>query len=167
MCITRQKTYTLSHAVIFLLIGNSLSLSFDRSELAIIYLTMFHRTAELLRLAVTSGGQLVSLSFSQCSSFEHSPMLKHGHLQEVAEDHIQLAFEDLHNLFGQPVSVLSHLHHKEVLPSVQWEPLMFQFLPTASCPNTRHNLMERVQIFRLSGSNICNSTNSTNNAVFQ
>lgn len=50
------------------------------------------------------------------------PLLKQGHLQQVAQDHVQMNFEDLQpgilrNLTRQPVLVLSHLHSK-VLPSV-------------------------------------------------
>jgi len=41
-------------------------------------------------------------------------MLKQGHLEPVAQDHVQMAFENLqgwrlHNLLGLPVPVVSHL----------------------------------------------------------
>lgn len=39
----------------------------------------------------------------------------------------------LHILSGQPVPVLIHLHSK-VLPDFQMEPLVVQFVPTATCP---------------------------------
>uniref|UniRef100_A0A8C0ES58 receptor protein-tyrosine kinase n=1 Tax=Bubo bubo TaxID=30461 RepID=A0A8C0ES58_BUBBB len=63
-----------------------------------------------LRLERSSGGHLV-----QC------PLLKQGHLELVAHNHIQTAFEylqgwRLHNLPGQPVPVLGHPHSQKVLP---------------------------------------------------
>jgi len=44
-------------------------------------------------------------------------MIMQVHLDMVAQDHIQMAFEDLqgwrlHDLPGQPVPVLSHAHSK-------------------------------------------------------
>lgn len=44
----------------------------------------------------------------------------------------------LHNLCGQCVPVLSHLHSAEVLPGVQTEALVFQLMPIAHCPGTGH-----------------------------
>ena len=38
----------------------------------------------------------------------------------------------LHNLSGQRVPVLHHPHRKEVLPDVQRESPVFQFVPIAS-----------------------------------
>jgi len=48
----------------------------------------------------------------------------------------------LHNLSGQPVPVLSHPHSEKVFPDVQREPSVFQFVPIASCPVTRHHRKE-------------------------
>ena len=61
-------------------------------------------------------------------------LLKQGHLQLVAQDHVQTAFEYLqgwriHNLSGQPVPVLSHPHGAKVFPDVQVEPPVFQKHP--------------------------------------
>lgn len=47
-----------------------------------------------------------------------------------------MAFEDLqggrlHNLSGEPVSVLCHLHSREVLPGGQRESPVYQFVPIA------------------------------------
>ena len=66
-----------------------------------------------------------------------TPLLKQGHLGQVASDHVQIAFEylqgwRLHNLSGQPVPVLGHPHSKKVFPDVQREPPVLQFVPTAS-----------------------------------
>ena len=40
----------------------------------------------------------------------------------------------LHNLPGQPVPVLCHSQSEEVLPHVQTELPMLQFVPVAPCP---------------------------------
>jgi len=56
---------------------------------------------------------------------------KQGHLDQVAQDLVQVGFEylqrrRLHNLPGQPVPVLHHPQSKEVLPCLQMELLMLQ-----------------------------------------
>lgn len=68
---------------------------------------------------------------------------KQSHLQQDPQDHIQAAFEavqggSLHNLCGQPVPVLHYPHSKDVLLGVQEEHSVFQFVPTGSCPGTKH-----------------------------
>ena len=62
-----------------------------------------------------------------------------GHLEPGTQEHVQTAFGyfqggRLHNLPGQPVSVLSHPHGKKVFPDVQMEPPVF--VPVASGPDT-------------------------------
>ena len=71
-------------------------------------------------------------------------LLKQGHLDQAAQDCVSTAFEylqgwKLHNLSGQPVSVLSHPHSKKVFPDVQREPPVFQLMPIASGPGTGHH----------------------------
>lgn len=66
-----------------------------------------------------------------------NPLLKKSHIEHIAQDCTQMAFEylqqwRLHNLPEWPVPVLSHSHRKNVFPSVQEEPPMFQFVPVAS-----------------------------------
>ena len=68
-------------------------------------------------------------------------LLKQGHLELVAQDYIQMAFEylqqwRLRNLSGQPMTVLCHPHSKNVFSDVQREPpvFQFQFVPIASGP---------------------------------
>ena len=71
-----------------------------------------------------------------------TPLLKQGHLDPVAQDRVQIAFEyheRLHNLSGQPVPVLGHPHSEKVFPDVQEEPPVFQFVPIASGPGTRYH----------------------------
>ena len=62
------------------------------------------------------------------------PLPKQGHLQQAAQDRIQVGFEylqrsRLHNLPGQPGPVLRHPQREEVLPHVQVELPMLQFVP--------------------------------------
>ena len=59
-----------------------------------------------------------------------NPLLKQGHLELVAQDHVQTVFEylqgwRLHNLSGKPVPVLSHSQSEKVFPDIQREPPMF------------------------------------------
>jgi len=70
--------------------------------------------------------------------------IEHGCLDPVAQDHVQTAFqylqgERLHNLSGQPVPGLSHPRSKEVLPDVQRNLPVPQFVPTASCTVAKHH----------------------------
>ena len=66
-------------------------------------------------------------------------LLKQGHLEPVAQGHVQTDFEYLQgwrlcSLSGQPVPVLSHLHSEKVFPSVQREPPVFHFVPGGTLP---------------------------------
>ena len=61
------------------------------------------------------------------------PLLKQGHLEAVAQDHVRMAFDrlqgrKLHNLSGQPVPVLGHPDSKKAFPDVQREQPVFQFV---------------------------------------
>jgi len=56
-----------------------------------------------------------------------NPLLKQGHLDPVAQDHIQVVIEYLqvwknHNVPEQPEPLLNHPHSKKVFPDVQAEP---------------------------------------------
>lgn len=53
-----------------------------------------------------------------------TPLLKQGHTEQDAQDHVQAVSEYLqawrrYSLSGQPVPLLSHLHSKELLLDVQ------------------------------------------------
>lgn len=57
-------------------------------------------------------------------SFGLNPLLKQDHPEQAVQNHIQLSFEELqgrilHNLCEESVSVLSHLHIKEIFPDIQ------------------------------------------------
>lgn len=70
-------------------------------------------------------------------------LLKQNHLQQVAQNHLQMVFKFLqgwgfHDLSGQPAPVLSHPHTEEVFPwcseSLLWFsvcplPLILQWVP--------------------------------------
>jgi len=65
-----------------------------------------------------------------------APLPKQGPLQQAAEDLVQAGFEyhqrrRIHNISGQPVPVVRHPQMEEVLPYVQVELPMFQFVPVA------------------------------------
>jgi len=76
-----------------------------------------------------------------------TPLPKQGHLQLAAQDRVQAGLEylqrrRLHNLPGQPVSVLRHPQSEEVLPHVQTELPMLPFVPVAPCPVAGHHHKE-------------------------
>jgi len=71
-------------------------------------------------------------------------LLKQGVLQQAAEDLVQAGFDYLqrrriHSLSGQPVPGLRHPQSEEVLPHVQTELPMLQFVPIAPCPVAGHH----------------------------
>jgi len=70
-------------------------------------------------------------------------MLRQGHPELAAQDHVQMAFEHLqgrrlHHLPGQPVPVLGPPHSDKVFADVQREPPGYRFVPVASGPVTGH-----------------------------
>jgi len=69
-----------------------------------------------------------------CGSSSPTPLPKQGHLEQARQDLVQAGFEYLHNLPGQPVPVLCHPQREEVLPHVQVELPVLQFMPVAPCP---------------------------------
>jgi len=69
-----------------------------------------------------------------CGSSSPTPLPKQGHLQQAAQDLVQEGLEyvqrrRLHNLLGQPVPVLRHPQSEEVLPHIQMELPLLQFVP--------------------------------------
>lgn len=63
--------------------------------------------------------------------------------EQVAQAHVQVAYEDFqggnYSLSGQTVPVLHHPHNREVLPHIQRQNPVFQFVPIASCSRTGHH----------------------------
>ena len=79
-----------------------------------------------------------------CGSSSPTPLLKQGHLEQAVQDLVQVGLAHLqrrrlHSLPGQPVPVLRHPQREEVLPHVQTELLMLQFVPIAPCPVAGHH----------------------------
>ena len=79
-----------------------------------------------------------------CGSSSPTLLPKQGHLQQAAQDLLQMGLEylqrrRLHNLPGQPVPVLRHPQREEVVPRVQTELPVLQFVPIAPCPVTGHH----------------------------
>jgi len=94
-----------------------------------------------------------------CGSSSPMPLLKQDHLEQAAQDLVQVGLEypqrrRLHNLPGQPVPVFCHPQSEEILPHVQTELPMLQFVPIAPCPVARHHCKDcgmRGSIFRYQG----------------
>jgi len=87
---------------------------------------------------------MVGVGRELCGSSSPNSLPKQGHyLQQAAQDLVQAGFEDLqrkrlHNLPGQPVQCSVTLS-EEVLPHVQLELPLLQFVPVAPCPVTGHH----------------------------
>jgi len=93
---------------------------------------------------LTQNHGTVGVGRDLCGSSSPTPLLKQGHLQQAAQELVQAGLEylqrrRLHNLPGQPVPVLHHPQSEEVLPHLQLEFAMLQFLPIAPCPVTGHH----------------------------
>jgi len=79
-----------------------------------------------------------------CGSSSPTLLPKQGHLQQAAQEFVQAVVEclrrtRLHNLPGQPVPGLRHPQGEEVLPDVQTELPVPQFVPIAPCTVTGHH----------------------------
>ena len=77
-------------------------------------------------------------------SSSQTSLSNQGHLHHAAQDLVQAGLEYLqrkrsHNLPGQPVPVLHHPQREEVIPHVQTELPLLQFVPIAPCPVTGHH----------------------------
>ena len=87
---------------------------------------------------------MVGVGRDLCGSSSPTLLPKQGHLQQAVEDLVQAGLEylhrrRLHNLPGQPVPVLCHPQREEVLPHVQTELPVPQFVPIAPWPVTGHH----------------------------
>ena len=87
---------------------------------------------------------MVGVARDLCGSSSSTALSKQGHLQQAAQDLVQVAFEylqrrRLQHPSGQPVPVLCHPQSEEVLPHGQMEPPMLQFVPVAPCPVAGHH----------------------------
>jgi len=76
-----------------------------------------------------------------CGSSSPTSLPEQDHPEQAAQDCIQAGLEylqkrRLHNLPGQPGPGLRHPQREEVLPHVQLELPLLQFVPVAPCPVT-------------------------------
>ena len=91
--------------------------------------------------------RMVGVGRDLCGSSSPDLLPKQGHLQRAAQDLVQAGLEylqrrRLHNLPGQPVPGLRHPQREEVLPHVQTELPVPQFVPIAPCPVAGHHWKE-------------------------
>ena len=96
------------------------------------------------RITESQNHRMVGVGRDLCGSSSPILLPKQGHIQQAAQELVQAGPEylqrrRLHNLPGQPVTVLHHPQRKEVLPHVQTELPVPQFVPIAPCPVTGHH----------------------------
>ena len=94
---------------------------------------------------------MVGVGRDLCASPSLNLPPKQGRLQQDAQDCVQVGFEylqrrRLHNISGKPVPVLRHPQREEVLPHVQTELPVPQFVPIAPCPVTGDHWKELIPI---------------------
>ena len=99
------------------------------------------------RITESQNHSMLGVGRDLCGSSSPIPLPKQGHLQQAAQDLVQVGLEylqrrRLHNLPGQPVPVLPHPQREEVLPHVQMELPVLQFVPVAPCPVAGHHWKE-------------------------
>lgn len=97
----------------------------------------------VLAVAVISGRGLTEWLRLEGSSEGHlaqPSLLKQGHLEPLAQDHVLLNIsKDRDSMDSvQPVPALSDPHSTTAAPYAQTAPPVFHFMPIASGPVTRH-----------------------------
>ena len=85
------------------------------------------------KCSLSQNHRMVGVGRDLCGSSSPTPLPKQGHLQQAAEDLLQAGLEylqrrRLHHLPGQPVPVLCHPQREKVLPHVQMELPVLQFV---------------------------------------
>jgi len=105
------------------------------------------RAKSYMKVTESQNHRMVGVGRDFCGSSSPTLLPKQGHLQQAAEDLVQAGLEylqrrRLHNLPGQPVPVLCHPQSEEVLPHVQLELPMLQFVPIVPCPVSGHHRKE-------------------------
>jgi len=86
---------------------------------------------------------MVGVGRDLCGSSSPTPLPKQGLLQQAAQELVQASLEylqrrRLHHLPGQLVPGLRHPWSEEVLPHIQTELPVLQFVPIAPCPVARN-----------------------------
>ena len=109
--------------------------------LTILFPSTSHRITEL------QNHRMVGVGRDLCRSSSPTRLTKQGHPEQAAQERIQAGLEylqrrRLHSLPGQPVPGLCHPQKEEVLPHVQVELHMLQFVLVALCPVASHHWKE-------------------------
>ena len=91
--------------------------------------------------------RMLGVGWDLCESSSPTTLPKQSHLEQAAQGLVQVGLEclqrrRLHNLTGQPVPVLRHPQREEVVPHVQLELPLLQFVPVAPCPVAGHHWKE-------------------------
>jgi len=91
--------------------------------------------------------RMLGVGRDHCGSSSPIPLPKQGLLQQATENLVQAGLEYLqrrrfHHLPEQPVPGLRHPQREEVLPHVQMELPILQFMPIAPCPVAGHHWKE-------------------------
>ena len=100
-------------------------------------LSLFPLTQVVFKITESQNYRMVGAGRDLWRSPGPAPLLKQVHLEQAAQDLVQAGFEylqrrRLHNLPGQPVPGLRHPQREEVLPHVQTELSMLQFVPVTT-----------------------------------
>ena len=87
---------------------------------------------------------MVGVGRDLCGSSSPTLLLKQGHPEQAVQDLVQVGLVEspsleIFNFPGQPVPGLHHPQREEVLPHVQMELPLLQFVPIAPCPVTGHH----------------------------
>jgi len=96
------------------------------------------------RMETPQNHRMVGVGRDLWRSSTLTPLLQQVHLKQAAQDFVQAGYEyfqrrRLHNPSGQPIPLLLHPQSEEVLPHVQTELPMLQFVPVAPCPDAGHH----------------------------
>lgn len=90
---------------------------------------------------------MVEIGSDLWRSFCPIPVFKQEHPEPFSWNHVQMAFEYLHNPHDQSVAVLSHPHNNKVFSDLQTPASVFPFVPIASGSVTEQYWKEPSSIF--------------------
>ena len=103
------------------------------------------------RITESQNHRMVGVGRDLCGSPSPTLLPEQGHLQQAAQDLVQAGLEyiqrrRLQNLPGQSVPGLRHPQREEVLPHVQTELPVLQFVPIAPCNASNTKLAETASL---------------------
>jgi len=102
-----------------------------------------HKLCTPITITESQNHRMVGVGRDLCESSSPILLSKQGHLQQPAQDLVQAGLEylqsrRLHNFPEQPVPVLRHPQREDILPHVQTELPVPQFVPISPCPVAGH-----------------------------